>query len=56
MLASASYRLDELHPRLLEGSPSQPEHLAGTPFEQDYARVAPNPGDWPRLIEKKSPR
>jgi pimeloyl-ACP methyl ester carboxylesterase len=30
----------------------QPEHLAGTPFEQDYARVAPNPGDWPKLIEK----
>jgi pimeloyl-ACP methyl ester carboxylesterase len=30
----------------------QPEHLAGTPFEQDYARVAPNPGDWPTLIEK----
>ena len=31
---------------------SSPEHLAGTPFEQDYARVAPNPADWPRLIEK----
>jgi pimeloyl-ACP methyl ester carboxylesterase len=30
----------------------QPEHLAGTPFEQDYARVAPNPGDWPKLIVK----
>ena len=30
----------------------QPEHLAGTPFEQDYARVAPHPGDWPTLIEK----
>ena len=32
----------------------KPEHLAGTPFEQDYARVAPNPDDWPRLIEKIS--
>jgi pimeloyl-ACP methyl ester carboxylesterase len=30
----------------------QPEHLAGTPFEEDYARTAPNPGDWPRLVEK----
>ena len=53
VLASASYRLDGLHPgpggRISE---VKPEHLAGTPFEQDYARVAPNPGDWPRLIEK----
>ena len=31
-----------------------PELLAGTPFEQDYAKVAPNPGDWPKLIEKIS--
>jgi pimeloyl-ACP methyl ester carboxylesterase len=53
VLASASYRLDGLHPGLLEGvSEVKPEHLAGTPFEQDYARVAPNPGDWPRLVEK----
>ena len=29
---------------LLEGvSEVKPEHLAGTPFEQDYARVAPTP-------------
>jgi pimeloyl-ACP methyl ester carboxylesterase len=53
VLASFSYRLDGLHPGLLDGiAQLQPEHLAGTPFEQDYARVAPNPGDWPKLIEK----
>ncbi|HYJ72736.1 MAG TPA: alpha/beta hydrolase [Actinomycetota bacterium] len=53
VLASASYRLDGLHPGLLDNmSELKPEHLAGTPFERDYARVAPNPGDWPRLIEK----
>jgi pimeloyl-ACP methyl ester carboxylesterase len=53
VLASASYRLDGLHPGLLDNiSELRPEHLAGTPFEQDYARVAPNPGDWPKLIEK----
>jgi pimeloyl-ACP methyl ester carboxylesterase len=53
VLASFSYRLDGLHPGLLDNIGGlQPEHLAGTPFEQDYARVAPNPGDWPRLIEK----
>ena len=53
VLASFSYRLEGLHPGLLEGiAQLKPEHLAGTPFEQDYARVAPNPGDWPKLIEK----
>jgi pimeloyl-ACP methyl ester carboxylesterase len=53
VLASSSYRLDGLHPGLMDGIQQlQPEHLAGTPFEEDYARVAPNPDDWPRLIEK----
>ena len=53
MAASASYRLDGLHPGLMDNIGAlQPEHLAGTPFEQDYARVAPNPGDWPKLIGK----
>jgi pimeloyl-ACP methyl ester carboxylesterase/dihydrofolate reductase len=53
VLASFSYRLDGLHPGLMDNiGELQPEHLAGSPFEQDYARVAPNPGDWPKLIEK----
>ena len=53
VLASASYRLDGLHPGLMDNIQElKPEHLAGTPFEQDYAKVAPNPGDWPKLIEK----
>jgi pimeloyl-ACP methyl ester carboxylesterase len=53
VLASASYRLDGLHPGLMDNIQGlKPEHLAGTPFEQDYAKVAPNPGDWPKLIEK----
>ena len=53
VLASFSYRLDGLHPGLMDNiAELKPEHLAGTPFEQDYARVAPNPGDWPTLISK----
>jgi pimeloyl-ACP methyl ester carboxylesterase len=53
VLASFSYRLDGLHPGLMDGIQQlQPEHLAGTPFQEDYARVAPNPDDWPTLIEK----
>jgi pimeloyl-ACP methyl ester carboxylesterase len=55
VLASASYRLDGLHPGLMDNIQElKPEHLAGTPFEQDYAKVAPIPGDWPKLIEKIS--
>jgi pimeloyl-ACP methyl ester carboxylesterase len=51
--ASIAYNRDGLHPGLLEGLDSlQPEHLAGTPFEQDYARTAPNPEAWPTLIAK----
>jgi pimeloyl-ACP methyl ester carboxylesterase len=53
VLASASYALDGLHPEVLGGIEQiQPEHLAGTPFEEAYARVAPRPEDWPVLIEK----
>jgi pimeloyl-ACP methyl ester carboxylesterase len=53
VLASTSYRNEGLHPELMANLEQvRPEHLAGSPFEQDYARVAPNPGDWPKLIEK----
>jgi pimeloyl-ACP methyl ester carboxylesterase len=53
VLASASYALDGLHPEVLGGVQQiQPEHLAGTPFEEAYARVAPRSEDWPVLIEK----
>jgi pimeloyl-ACP methyl ester carboxylesterase len=53
VLASFSYRLHGLHPGLMDNIQGlQPEHLAGSPYEQDYARVAPNPGEWPKLIEK----
>ena len=41
------------HPGVLAGMEAlQPEHLAGSPFHQEYTRIAPNPQDWPRLIAK----
>jgi pimeloyl-ACP methyl ester carboxylesterase len=53
VLASASYTRDGLHPGLLEGIENlQPEDLAGSPFEEAYARVAPNPEAWLTLIAK----
>lgn len=53
VLASPAISRDGLHPGVLDGIDDlQPEHLAGSPFEQAYARVAPRPDDWPVLIEK----
>ena len=53
VLCSFIHRRDGIHPGLLGGIQQlQPEHLAGTPFAESYARVAPRPQDWPVLIEK----
>ncbi len=41
------------HPGHLEGMAMiQPEMLDGSPFAEAYAAAAPNPNDWPALIEK----
>jgi hypothetical protein len=29
-----------------------PELFAGSPREEEYLRLAPNPGDFPKLVEK----
>lgn len=53
VMISASYTSDGIYPEVLAGIAEITEAtFAGTPFEADYARLAPNPGDWPVLIEK----
>jgi pimeloyl-ACP methyl ester carboxylesterase len=53
VLAAISYKVDGMYPGLLEGIEQlQPEHLAGTPWQEEYARIAPRPEDWPTLVEK----
>jgi pimeloyl-ACP methyl ester carboxylesterase len=53
VLASVSLNAEGMHPGLLDGIDMlQPEHLAGSPFQLEYAAIAPNPDDWPVLIEK----
>jgi pimeloyl-ACP methyl ester carboxylesterase len=53
VLTSVSYLRDGFHPGLLDGIEQlRPEHLAGSPFEQEYLSTAPRPEDWPTLIEK----
>ena len=52
-VASLAYNRDGLHPGLLDGLEQlTPEALAGTPFQEDYAKTAPNPEDWPTLVAK----
>lgn len=50
---SGGYRSDGMYPEVLAGIQTiTPETFAGTPMEEAYLRVAPNPNDWPTLIEK----
>ena len=51
--ASASYRSDGMHAAALEMFPSiTPELFADSPMEAAYLKVAPNPQDFPTLVEK----
>ena len=53
VVASASYTSDGAHPELFDMIETiTPEVFAGSPFEEDYLRTAPNPGDFPKLVEK----
>ena len=49
----ASYDPDGFYPELLEGEKKMtPDAFAGTPWLRTYMRIAPNKGDWPKLVEK----
>jgi pimeloyl-ACP methyl ester carboxylesterase len=53
VLAAVTYRLDGLHPGLLEGIKDlQPEHLYGSPFHEEYLRTALRPEDFAKLVER----
>ena len=53
VVASAGYTSDSMHAAALEMFPSiTPELFAGSPIEEAYLRNAPNPDDFPRLVEK----
>jgi pimeloyl-ACP methyl ester carboxylesterase len=53
VLASASFTSDGMHAAALEMFPSiTPDLFAGSPIEEAYLRTAPNPGDFPKLVEK----
>jgi pimeloyl-ACP methyl ester carboxylesterase len=53
VVASATFTSDGMHAVALEMFPSiTPELFAGSPVEEAYLRTAPNPGDFPKLVEK----
>jgi pimeloyl-ACP methyl ester carboxylesterase len=51
---SAGYRLDGMYPEVIAGiAEITPEVFYGTPwYDENYAAVAPRPGDFPALVEK----
>jgi pimeloyl-ACP methyl ester carboxylesterase len=54
VLASVTYTSGGLYPELLAGiAHTKPEDLAGTPFYEEYIRIAPHPQDFPRLFAKQ---
>jgi pimeloyl-ACP methyl ester carboxylesterase len=54
VVGSATYNNDGLYPEVLAGLETKftPEAFAGSPIEAAYARVAPNPDDFPTLVAK----
>lgn len=55
VLASVSYTKAGLHPGLLEGLEQvTPENLMGTPWHDEYTRIAPHPEHFPTLVAKNT--
>src|SRR5918994_3606484 len=53
VVASGSYAHEGMHQQAIDMFPSiTPEIFAGTPMEQEYQRIAPNPGDFSTLVHK----
>ncbi len=53
VLISLARSSDGLYPEVLAGEKTiAPDALDGTPWQAEYTRIAPNPADWPALVEK----
>lgn len=53
VVASASFNREGVYPEVWEGIEAlTPELFEGSPPQTEYARLAPNPENWPILIEK----
>jgi pimeloyl-ACP methyl ester carboxylesterase len=55
VLISATYRLDGIQPGLMEGlGQMKAEMMHGSPWHDEYLRIAPRPQDFARLFAKKT--
>jgi pimeloyl-ACP methyl ester carboxylesterase len=55
VLASVSYTLSGMHPGLMEGlGEMKPEMMFGSPWHEEYMRIAPNPEGFATLFAKKT--
>lgn len=53
--ASSTYTLSGIHPGLMEGlGEMTPEMMFGSPWHDEYLRIAPHPEDFARLFAKKT--
>jgi pimeloyl-ACP methyl ester carboxylesterase len=55
VLASVTYKLDGVHPGLMEGlAEMKPEMMFGSPWHEEYMSIAPRPEDFATLFAKKT--
>jgi pimeloyl-ACP methyl ester carboxylesterase len=55
ILASVTYNMDGVHPGLMDGlADMKPEMMFGSPWHDEYLRIAPHPRDFNRLFAKKT--
>jgi pimeloyl-ACP methyl ester carboxylesterase len=55
VLASVTYNKSGVHPGLMEGlAEMKPEMMFGSPWHEEYMRIAPNPEDFATLFAKKT--
>ncbi len=55
ILISVTYQMSGVHPGLMDGlGEMKPEMMYGSPWHEEYIRIAPRPDDFNRLFAKKS--
>jgi len=55
IFVSATYKLSGVHPGLMEGmGEMKPEMMYGSPWHEEYMRIAPRPEDFNTLFAKKT--
>lgn len=55
VLASVTYNLSGVHPGLMDGfGDMKPEMMFGSPWHEEYMRIAPHPENFAALFEKKT--